>query len=90
MNFVFCLLVLLPVALCRSVEVDERFILDTFQKLNLNDVVNALVSALGSDVTESACEAACPSVMGAIPGGSLVAPFLCAPACKEIQHLAQG
>ncbi|XP_052255592.1 uncharacterized protein LOC127861223 [Dreissena polymorpha] len=85
MKFAVCLLVVLPIVYCASIE--ERFIIGSFQ---LDDAVASLKAALGSDTSEAACELACPSILAAIPGGSLAAPFLCKPACLELQHLAQG
>ncbi|KAH3893952.1 hypothetical protein DPMN_018107 [Dreissena polymorpha] len=87
MKFAVCLLVLLPMVYCASIE--ERFLFGSFQ-LHLSDVTKLLQSSLGSDTTEAACEAACPGLLAAVPGGSLVSGFLCSPACKELQHLAQG
>ncbi|KAH3893950.1 hypothetical protein DPMN_018104 [Dreissena polymorpha] len=84
MKFAVCLLVLLPMVYCASIE--ERFIFGSFQ-LHLSDVTKALQAALGSDATEAQCEAECPHILAAIPGGSLAAPLLCAPACKENRHI---
>ncbi|KAH3718559.1 hypothetical protein DPMN_061366 [Dreissena polymorpha] len=87
MKFAVYLLVLLPMVYCASIE--ERFLSGVFQH-HLIDVTKLLQSCLGSDTTEAACQADCPSCLSAIPGGSLGAPLLCGPACKELQHLAQG
>ena len=51
--------------------------------ISVHDVEQAIISALGSDVTEHACEASCPTVINAIPGGSLVSGYLCPQACKR-------
>ena len=51
--------------------------------ISVQDVEKAIISTLGSDVTEHACEAGCPTVINAIPGGSLVSGYLCPQACKR-------
>ena len=51
--------------------------------ISVQDVEQAIIGALGSDVTEHACEAGCPTIINAIPGGSLVSGFLCPQACKR-------
>ncbi|KAL4222560.1 hypothetical protein ACF0H5_018599 [Mactra antiquata] len=89
MKVAIILLGLIGMAMCRTIEVDERFIFDTFG-LSLDSVVSALQAGLGSDVSEAACEATCPSLISAIPGGSLVAGTLCQPACQELQKLVNG
>ena len=47
------------------------------------EVERLVIAALGSDVTEQVCEASCPALISTIPGGSLVAGFLCPQACKR-------
>ncbi|KAH3706086.1 uncharacterized protein LOC127858825 [Dreissena polymorpha] len=81
MKFAVCLLVLLPMVYCASIE--ERFL---FTGLHIDEVVEILGHYLGSDTSEAACEAACPSILSEIPGGSLAAPLLCSPACKEVMR----
>ncbi|KAL4222597.1 hypothetical protein ACF0H5_018638 [Mactra antiquata] len=80
MKFLLCLLVLLPLAYCASI--DERFILDTFG-LDSNSLAQSLIGLLGSDATEAQCESLCQSQFGSVS-------FLCGPACKEVQALING
>ncbi|XP_052797937.1 acetylcholine receptor subunit beta-like [Mya arenaria] len=72
MKFVFCLLVLLPLAFC----VEDRFILDSFG-LSATDIAHKICAVLASDGGETTCEAACSTVASAVPGASLLCPAAC-------------